>query len=218
MTNTNRFVTLAGLLLALTAACTADSFLVTLDTTPLAGAQTLGFALTNANTAANTISLGAFTFGGGSATSGTDDCTFLGASGTGCSGDLVTGVSLQDLDTLVAFSQQFTPGSSLSFILTTTNNFGSGSPDTFAMYLCDDTVSTCYSDDAATASMLYLELSGGTLTPASFAVFGAAEQGLDAPVVSDAVPEPSGLVFLAAALALALIAKHRSAKPGASIG
>ena len=69
----------------------AGSFLVTVDTSPLSGIQTLGFGLTNSDGSANTVSLSAFDFGGGSAVSGSEDCTFGGVfSGAGCSGDLTT--------------------------------------------------------------------------------------------------------------------------------
>jgi hypothetical protein len=212
-----KLVILAALPLALAATARADAFRITLDTSPLSGTQTLGFGLTDSNTASNILTLTQFTFGGGSATGGTADCTFLGTSGLGCSGDLPSGVTLQDLDPFAAFSQQFTPGSSLSFILTTTNNFNAGTPDTFAMYLCDSGVSVCYSDDAATGAMLFVDLAGGTLTPSSFTTFGATEQNLDAPVVTDAVPEPGALLVLIIGLAGMFAVKSRRVRKLGSI-
>ena len=197
----NRVLTLtlaAGWVLVMSATAGADSFRITLDTSPLAGTQTFGFALTNGNSDPNTVALTAFEFGGGSAIAGTDDCTFGGIlSGSGCSGDLSSGITLQDDDLLVFFTQQFQPGSLLSFTLTTTNSFAEGVPDALAMYLCDAGISTCYSDDAATAAMLLLDLTGGTLFPSSFTLHGASAQGLDAPVVNPltAIPEPTSLAL-----------------------
>jgi hypothetical protein len=201
---TKRKLTLILVLAAVLAAhnARADSFLVTLDTSPLSGTQILGFGLTNFDSASNAASLSAFNFDGGSAVVGSDDCTFGGTfSGLGCSGDLTSGIALQDIDPTGAFfTQQFNPGSSLSFLLTISNFFGGGVPDQFAMYLCDVTFN-CYSDDA-TGAMLLLDLAGGTLSPSSFALFGAGDQNLDTPVVTAVpqVPEPATLLLLGSAL------------------
>jgi len=211
-----RILTLASLTVALllvAATAMAGSFLVTLDTSPLFGPQTLAFALTNFNGASNTVALADFSFDGGSAIAGSEDCTFGGTfSGLGCSGDLTSGVTLADLDPTAAFfTQQFNPGLSLSFVLTTTNNFGGGVPDQFAMALCDGSLSTCYSDDASGA-MLLLDLTGGSLAVSSFVTFGASLQNLDAPIVTVAdtsrVPEPGTLLLVGGGLA-GLIVRRR---------
>ena len=195
------------LLAILTLACSsasADEFNVTLDTSSLSGTQTLGFELTDDGdgTANNTATLSNFAFGGGSAVAGTEDCTLGGMfSGTGCSGNLVSGVTLTD--TLDAFfTQQFTVGSSLSFVLTTTNNFtGTGAPDQFAMFVCSAAFDMCYSDDTNTLAMLTLDLTGAPLTPTAppFVLNGASAQHLPAPVVTS-VPEPASLLLLAVGL------------------
>src|SRR5262245_38617684 len=124
----------------------ASAFLVTLDTSALSGTATLAFGLSNFDAASNTVSLLSFDFGGGSAVAGTDDCTLGGLlSGLGCSGNLTAGVGLEDLDpTLAFFTQQFMPGSSLSFVVTTTNNSAGGVPAHFAMPLSDRPVSPAY--------------------------------------------------------------------------
>jgi hypothetical protein len=199
---------LAASFLSLASTAGASPFLITLDTSPLSGPQTILFALTNFDGASNTVSLSDFSFGGGSAVAATEDCTFGGTfSGLGCSGDLATGVGLQDLDPTAAFFlQQLSPGASLSFVLNATNNFSGGVPDQFAMFLCDGTVTTCYSDDA-TGAMLVLDLIGGALSPSSFLLFGAGLQNLAAPVVT-AVPEPSTLLLFGGGLA-ALVARAR---------
>ena len=145
-----RVLVLSIPVLCVAASAHADSILVFVDTSPLSGIQTLGFGLTNSDGSANTVSLSAFDFGGGSAVSGSEDCTFGGLfSGAGCSGDLTSGVTLDDVDVAALFTQQFEAGSMLSFLLTSTNNYTGPVPDQFAMYLCDATISTCYSDDGA---------------------------------------------------------------------
>jgi len=215
-----RILTSAGLTAALVlvaAAARADSFRVTLDTSPLSGPQTLAFGLTNFNGASNTVALADFDFGGGSAIAGSEDCTFGGAfSGLGCNGDLISGVTLEDLDPTAAFfTQQFNPGSSLSFVLTATNSSGGGVPDQFAMALCDGGVTTCYSDDPSGA-LLLLDFMGGSLSVASFVTFGASLQDLDAPVVTPvrettAVPEPATLLLVGSGVATAIV-RRRTAR------
>jgi hypothetical protein len=194
----------------------ADSILVLVDTSPLAGTQTLVFGLTNSDGSANAVSLSAFDFGGGSAAGGSEDCTFGGAlSGAGCSGDLTNGVTLDDVDVAALFTQQFEAGSTLAFLLTSTNNYTGPVPDQFAMYLCDATISNCYSDDESSSAMLLLNLVGGTLSPSSFVRFGANGEGLDAPTVTAVpVPEPGTLLLLftgglSAALRVRGLGRHR---------
>jgi hypothetical protein len=205
MTKTFTITVLAASILCGAATVSASPFLITVDTSPLSGPHTLVFGLTNFNSASNSVSLSAFDFHGGSAASGTDDCTFGGAfSGLGCGGDLSAGVGLDDLDPIAAiFTQQFFPGASLSFVLSASNNFSGGTPDQFALLLCDAGVSTCYSDDA-TGALLLLDFTGGTLTPSSFVLFGASPQSLAAPAVTavpNTVPEPSTVLLLVSGLA-----------------
>jgi len=190
----------------------ADSFDVSLNTSALSGTtQTLAFGLTNNDGAVNNaVGLTGFDFGGGSAVTGTEDCTLGGTlSGVGCSGNLTSGIALNDSADEVFFTQQFNVGSSLSFDLTTTNNFASGSPDGFAMYLCDATMSNCYSDDTSTFAMLVLGLNGATLTASSFTLNGASAQGLPAPVVTPvSTPEPPSVVLLGVAMLGFLVLQH----------
>ena len=206
-----RVLVLSMMVLCVATGAHAD-ILVTIDTSPLSGIQTIGFGLTNSDGSANTVSLSAFDFGGGSAVSGSQDCTFGGLfSGAGCSGDLTSGVTLEDVDVAALFTQQFEAGSTLSFLLTSTNNYSGPVPDQFAFYLCDATISACFSDDESGA-MLLLDLVGGPLTPSSFVRFGAAGAGLDAPTVTEApvsvpVPEPGTLLLLAGGLSVAFRVK-----------
>jgi hypothetical protein len=195
----------------------AAPMLITLDTSPLVGTQTVVFGLLNFNGASNSLSLSDFSFDGGAEMAGTQDCTFGATfSGAGCSGDLTGGVNLEDVDPTGAFfTQRFTPGASLSFVLTATNNFAGGTPDSFAMFVCDSDVTTCYSDNAAIGALLLLDLTGGTLSPSNFVTYGATLQGLDPPVVTpfeepSEVPEPATLLLLGSTLtAVVARAKRR---------
>ena len=192
-----RFVLLAGVVMVLASgSAKADSFNVTLNTSPLSGAQLLVFGLTDGGVLANnTITLGGFNFGAGGSALGSPD--LLGT--TGATGSLTTGVTMNDTSFSALFSQQFSPGSFLSFLLTTTNNPDGGTPDAFSMSVCNTTLTTCYSDDVVTGALLVLNLTGGTLSPSSFTLNGASAQGLSAPVVTP-VPEPATLLLLCAGL------------------
>jgi hypothetical protein len=192
------FVALAALLLAAAARpVRADSFNVSLDTSSLSGTQVLAFLLNDGDGVVdNSATLSGFAFGGGAA-QGTPD--YLGS--TGVSGDLTSSIAMDDSSLATAiFTQDFTPGSSLSFLLNITNNFAGVTPDTFAMEICDTTLTTCYSDDTNTGAMLVLNLTGGTLSPSSFILNGASDQNLPAPVVTEgsstATPEPESLLLL----------------------
>ena len=210
MKQTLRLVILALPLLTFSSTAAAAPFTVTLDTSSLSGTQTVVFGLTNFDSSSNAVFLSDFAVGGGSVVAGSADCTLGGAfSGLGCSGDLTSGVTLEDLDPTAAFfSQQFEPGSSLSFQLDATNNFTGPVPDQFGFFVCDATLSACYSDDASGA-LLLLDLVGGTLSPGSFVLFGANLEGLAAPVVTAAVPAPEPGVLLLFATGAATAAARR---------
>ena len=204
-----QIISLAALVMLMaTASARADSFLVTLNTSPLSGTQTLAFGLTDGDGVANnnTVMLSTFGFGGGSPLGSPSN------TGTGISGNLMSGITMQDSGFSALFTQQFNVGSSLSFILNITNNFPGGTPDSFAMYVCDAAQSTCYSDDMSTGAMLVLNLTGGMLSPSDFILNGASAQGLAAPVVTALTTrEPSSVPLLAVGLAaLAGLARKRA--------
>jgi hypothetical protein len=198
---TIRFATpFALLVLALAVAgvaAKADSLDVSLNTSSLSGAQIIAFSLVNGGGVDNTVTLSDFAFGGGSPV---PPANYLGTSGV--SGDLSSTITMDDSVSLYGgtalFAEDFNPGSTLSFLLTTSNNFTGTTPDAFAMSVCD-TSFNCYSDDTNTGAMLVLNLTGETLTPASFTLNGASAQDLPAPVVtgvSAAAPEPSSARLL----------------------
>jgi hypothetical protein len=193
------FVVLAGLALTLCAApAKADSSDVTLNTSTLTGTQIVVFEFTDGDGLIdNSLTLSSFNFGGGSAVGLPD----YGGT-TGVSGNLTSGISMDDSSGFLAlFVQDFNPGTSLSFLLNTTDNFAGGSPDVFAMSVCDLSFN-CYSDDMNTGALLVLSLNGGTLSPSDFTLNGASAQGLPAPTVGGAagVPEPGSLLLLASGL------------------
>jgi hypothetical protein len=197
------YITSAALVLSVGAfSARADTFDVSLNTSPLSGTQFLVFGLTDGDGAANnTVALSDFTFGGGGAV------VPPFASG-GVNGDLVSDVTLDDSTFSSLFAQQFNPGTSLSFLLTTTNNLAGGTPDEFVMQLCNATFSVCYSDDPLTGAMLVLDLTGAALSPSSFVLNGATDQSLNAPVVAlqtSTVPEPTSLFLLCIVLALTAV-------------
>jgi len=190
------------------AVASADSFDVSLNTSSLTGTQVLVFGYTDGDGVANnSATISNFNFGGG-APQGSP--ALIGA---GASGSLSSSVVVTDQDFSSLFYQSFNVGSSLSFLLNVTDNFAGGTPDAFAMSICNTTFTTCYSDDASTGSLLVLNVTGTPLTPASFILNGASDQNLPAPVVTVAttnVSEPSESLLLGASLAfLALLFRFR---------
>ena len=81
------------------------------------------------------------------------------------------------------------------------------------MYVCDTSLN-CYSDDPSTA-MLELDLTGNPLSPSSFTLSGATDQGLPAPVVTTAgttmtTPEPASVFLVGSSMLLAAAVRRKS--------
>jgi hypothetical protein len=209
-----RIIALAGFAVALAAvSAKADggTVNVSLNTSSLSGTQTIVFGITDGDGVVdNSVALSDFNFGGGSAEGSAS------YSGSGVTGDLSSVIGMNDSGFSALFEQQINVGSALSFVLAATNNFAGGTPDAFAMYLCDATVSTCYSDDAGTGAVLILNLTGGAVSPSSFILTGASDQNLPAPVVTAVnAPEPTSFLLLAFGLALLCLMNRMRSSGGA---
>ena len=189
----------------------ADDFDVTLNTSSLTGPQILAFGFVDGDGSVNnSVTLSNFSFNGGNAVG---PANYLGT--TGVSGDLGSSITLNDSGLTALFTETFNPGASLSFLLGTTNNFAGTTPDALAMYVCDTSLN-CYSDDPSTA-MLQLDLTGNPLTPSSFSLSGATDQGLPAPVVTIpgttmTTPEPGTVFLVGSSLILAAVGRRKSAR------
>ncbi len=112
---------------------TPATYAVNLKTSSLAGPFSLAFQLSDASgrgDANNIVSLSNFSFNGGSP--GTVGGVFGGASG-----NFLSGITLTDSDAFFnAILQSFSPGSTLSFWVTLSNNADAGSfQDLFAISL-----------------------------------------------------------------------------------
>lgn len=191
-------IAVAGLILATPGARADATFEVSLDTSAISGtSEQLLFEFVDGDGVVdNSVSLSDFTLGGGTAAAPPD---YLGS--TGVSGDVNSSIAMDDSGGTALFTQLVNFGTSLMFQLRTHNVFsGIGAPDALSMAVCASDFSACYSDNA-TGALLELDLSGNALGSGSFTLNGASAQGLPAPVVTLATPEPASLLLLAAAFA-----------------
>jgi hypothetical protein len=212
-----KIVAFATLLLTwTTTSAHADSFDVSLKTSSLVGLgpQILLFEFIDGDGAIdNSLTLSDFNFDTGAAVGAAD---YSGT--TGVSGDLTSGISMNDSGGFALFDQEFNAGASLSFLLSTSNNFAGVAPDEFSMFVCDLSFN-CYSDDMVAGNLLGLGLTGETLSPLSFTLNAAGDQGLLAPVVTvptTTTPEPSSVLLLG--LALVLLALMNCMRSSAGTG
>ena len=195
--------------------CDADTiYNVTLNTAPLVGNPNgpfaLDFELTDGNsnsTVVNTATLSHFTFGtGGSAGTGTPQ-----PNSGHVSGNLTSGANLSTSggSFFNEFSQNFNPGTALSFQLDLTNNAQTGgTPDEFSFYILDGTSSIPTVDPGG--SLFYVDLTGGTLSPHIFAANGDGVTIMPQLTAVTPVPEPASSLLVLSAAALLLAVSRRA--------
>ncbi len=141
-------------------------------------------------TGGNTVGISGFDFGGGSATPGTSTTI------DDASGDLTSSVTLTDVNFFYnEFYQQFTPGTSLSFVVDLTD-LDSTPPDGFAFSILDNSLFSIPTTDPAD-TLVTVDL-GSSPTINLFET----ETGSGEPVIGSAtlLPEPSTLVLLGAGM------------------
>lgn len=184
----------AALLIASAAPALAApiSLQVTLDTSDLvaAGIFTVDFQLNDGGggPSGTSLSLTSFSFGGGASAGGE---TY---SGPGASGTFGTGITLTDAEFLNQFLGDFTPGSSLSFII---NGDGPAQspPDLFTMAILDP---DGFEIETAGPFLEFLSISfdGEPLIETFASTDG--DFTVPAPLVESmsAVPEPSALLLV----------------------
>ena len=134
----------------------------------------------------NTVSLTNFAFDPGGAPLGSPVLT------GGASGSLGTGLTLTDNSFVNEAIQGFTPGSSpgssLSFDLSTTTNFDGVTPDLLSAYLVDGNNNTVPTTDSAAQSLFTIELDSGGPSVTPYA--GVAPYMGLTPTITPAGPSP----------------------------
>jgi hypothetical protein len=181
---------------------------VSLDTSGLSGIFELGFVLIDGSgtgDANNTVTLGNFGFGGGSA--GTVDTL---ATTAGASGDFASGVTIVDSEFFNEFAQTFTAGTVLTFDFgLTTNVDAGGTPDQFSLALFQSDGTPIPSSDASGALFV------ANIDSAQPAFLGFETELTPVPIVTFAAsaPEPSTVALLALALTAMLWSTRKRALP-----
>lgn len=206
---------LVGLLLGSASLSRADtiSYIVTLNTSPLVGHAAAPFSLDfqftdgqGTGDSNNTIALSNFAFGSGGSATGIPSLT------NGASGSLGTAVALIDSAFFNEFTQGFTPGSQLSFLLQFTNNVDPGpTPDEFSFAILDNSGFEIPTLNFASA-LIVIDIDSASPTVQTFSTDpNVSPFGGGGPIdmaaaqvtpVTSAVPEPSSAILLSTSLVL----------------
>ncbi|MEO5711893.1 MAG: NF038129 family PEP-CTERM protein [Luteolibacter sp.] len=178
-------------LLGASSAYAAVSYQVSINTSALAANVTsspfsLDFQLIG-NGGNNSATISNFNFGGGSATSGTENYT------GSASGNLGTTISLNNTSGFLnEFFQEFTPGSTLSFTLNLSTNVASPTPDGFTFAILDKDLFNITTDGLGD-SLFHVDITGATYGTQT--VQTGSGTGAFAGVTTTAVPEPSAALL-----------------------
>jgi hypothetical protein len=186
-----------SLLAASTSHATSIGFNVSLGTSPLIGSSAgpfyIDFQLIDGSgigDANNTVTINNFLFGGGNAVG--SPLPPIG----GASGDLSSFVSITDNSFLNEFTQQFNPGSKLSFHvnLTTNVDIGSPTPDAFSFAILDNTLAPLPTTGLGDA-LLLVNINSSTPLVEPFPTSPGSPIQLSAPEIS-AVPETGSSISM----------------------
>ncbi len=195
------------------------SYNVSLNTSPLVGHAAAPFSLNfqfndgqGTGDANNTVSLSNFTFGVGGSAVGVPTLV------NGASGSLGSGITLTDSAFFNSFTQGFTPGSQLRFLLRFTNNLDSGgTPDEFSFAILDRSGFEIPTLNVANA-LLIIDIDSASpavktfgTDPSATPVGGGGAINMGPAQVTATVPEPSSMTLLSSALAALWIRRRRLA-------
>ena len=163
---------------------------VRVDTSSLTSPTVAGFNLfPDSASGNNTATITNVTFGGGSA--GTGCPATLQPCTMGATGDLTTSIVLNDSAGMSQFFEDFSPGSTLSFVLDLTTNAPNPGvfPDAFGFTLFDSNGNLLPGADSTTGDYLAISIDSANPTIVS--------QVSGVTLSSAAVPEPDTLALLA---------------------
>ena len=171
----------------------------TFNTSTLAGGTyTLAFDLTDGDGSANTtVTIDSFLFGGGSAAA-LPNITVGGASGNANSA-----IGLTDAAFFSSIEQDFTPGTSLSFNVTTVGG-AIGTPDGLAFYILQGGLPVATTDSGGLNRLLFSEILEGTAPGAPNVVFTQSD------LTAQAVPEPMTLSLFGVGAAILGLRRTRT--------
>lgn len=174
---------------------------VTLNTSSLIGSPaTVVFDFIDGdNTPDNSATISNFVFGSGSPAGNiiTTGNAF---------GNLASTVSLNDGQFFNEFTENFTPGSLLSFRVDLTTNFAGGTPDSFTFSLLDSSGNPIPTSDPTGANALLAIDLGSTTSPQTY---GNGSMGPPTVSQAAATPVPPTILLLGSGLAGMLVFKKR---------